>query len=185
MNPDTTLTALMAVAAVIAMLAAVHSAQTSARAERRSDFAHGLAVRTAAVADLQDGLHRLRRLTRQADVSRITGEDIAAAMVDFEDRAHRHHAVMPAHLGAVDREVRAAMGNCFGSPALAGWDARLAQQEPTTFDHYWWEITRSYLEHVDTCLQDWRLAPTRRRSQELVRFHAWRKDEDASRFAPA
>lgn len=185
MNLDTTLTVLMSVVSVAAMLAAVHSARTSARAERRAEVAHGLAVRTAAVADLQDGLHRLRRLIRQADVSPTPARGIAAVMVDFEDRAQRHHAVMPAHLGGVERQVRVAMGNCFGSAALAGWDIRLAEQEPTTFDQYWWEITRTYLDHVDACLQDWRLAPTRRQPVELVPFHAWRRDEDASRFAPA
>lgn len=184
MNLDTTLTVLTSVVSVAAMLAAVHSARTSARAERRASAAHGLAVRTAAVADLQDGLHRLRRLVRQADVSFASARTIASAMVDFEDRAQRHHAVMPTLLGAVDRQVRVAMGNCFGSPALVGWDPRLADREATTFDSYWWDITRTYLDHVDACLQDWRLAPTRRQAIELVPFHAWRRDEDASRFAP-
>lgn len=77
------------------------------------------------------------------------------------------------------------MGNCFGPPAWAGLDARLADHELATFDHYWWEITRSYLDHVDAVLQDWRLAPTRRRPTELVAFHAWRREEDAAYFAPA
>lgn len=77
------------------------------------------------------------------------------------------------------------MGNCFGAPAWAGLDARLRDQGLAAFDHYWWEVTRSYLEHVDTCLQDWRTAPNRRHPTELTCFHAWRKHEDTTNFTPA
>lgn len=171
--------------AALALLISVLSAWWGWRADRRADATHGLVVRTNAVADLTDGLHRLRRLARQADVAPLIAEGVTDAMVDFEDRVQRHQAVLPAHLQIVGREVRAAMGNCFGSPALVGLDARLAEGELSTFDHYWWEITRSYLEHVNTCLQDWRTAPTRRRPTELTYFHAWRKGEDATYFAQA
>lgn len=169
----------------LSLVVAVTAARWGWRADRRAAAAEGLTVRLLAVADLADGLHNLRRLARQADVASVAADQIAAVMVDFEDRAHRHTAVLPTHLRAVERNVRTAMGNCFGAPALTAWDPHLARHEVATFDRYWWDITRTYLDHVDTCLQDWRTAPERRPLTELSQFHAWRKDEDAAYFTTA
>jgi len=182
---STAVAVLSLVVAVLSLAVAVASARWSRRADRRAEGATATAVRGAAVSDLVDGLHRVRRLARQADVAPVTAQQVVEVMVDFEDRSHRHQAVLPTHLRAVGREVRAAMGNAFGSPAWAGLDARQASGDLAAFDHYWWEVTRSYLEHVDTCLQDWRVAPARRRPSELVHFYAWRQGEDASYLARA
>lgn len=162
----------------------IHTAWWAWHAHRSARDAQSIAIRTAAVADLADGLHRLRRLARQADVAAVTASDVSAAMVDFEDRHHRHRAVLPRHLQAVNREVRAAMGNCFGAAAMAGLDARLKDHDLASFDQYWWDVTRTYLDHVDICLQDWRTAPTRRRPTRLIHFYEWRRDEDAATSSP-
>lgn len=177
MSLDTLLKVAPLVVSTLALALSWRGYQQSGRAE-------GLSVRTAAVAELVDGLHRARRLARQADVEPVSAEQVIAVMVDFEDRAHRHRAVLPGHLRAVGREVRAAMGNCFGTPAWAGLDARLAHGEMAAFDRYWWDVTHSYLEYVDAVLQDWRTAPTSRRHTKLTGFHDWRREEDSAHFTP-
>lgn len=185
MSIDAVVAAVPLAAFLLSLLATIVTVCWNWHAHRSTKEAPGTEVRTDAVKDLVDGLHRVRRLARQADVAAVTASDVSAVMVDFEDRYHRHQAVLPRHLRAVDREVRAAMGNCFGAPAMAGWDARLGGQRLAAFDRYWWDITRTYLDHVDTCLQEWRTAATRRRPTKLVHFYTWRRDEDAEYFQPA
>jgi hypothetical protein len=168
--------------ALATTLFAALSLRWSRRADRRAHEAQGLSVRAAAAADLADALHRLRPLTRHADVAPVNAGQVAKAMQDFEDLAERHRFTLPPHLAAIQREVRAAMGNCFGAPGWAGLGMRLADQQLATFDPHWWDITHSYLNHVNFCLQDWRTAPTRRKPSKLTYFHAWRADEDVAYF---
>ena len=169
---------------VVALMLGVLSARWGWRAERRARAARPFAVYDAAVDDLVQALCRLRALVRHGDVIAPSAEQVAAAMVDFEDCVQRHLGATPAHLVGIDRQVRAAMGNCYGTAAWAGLDPRLADRLLVSAEHYWWQITSSYLEHVNACLQHWRTTPTPRRPRYLVNFYAWRRDEDAAHFAP-
>lgn len=46
-------------------------------------------------------------------------------------------------------------------------------------EHYWWDISTTYLDYVVDTLSQWRNSPDVR-SVELIPFHAWRHDEDGA-----
>jgi hypothetical protein len=139
------------------------------RADHVADVARG------AVDALLPPIAQLRALVHTAQARSVSPGEVSATTAAFEGVCLQQEAALPERVRAAPREVRTALGNYFGGPALAGVDPRLHRYPLAEPDVYWQEISVSYLDYV---LRELQLSTVRRLKGRMLRFHEWRKDED-------
>ena len=146
-------------------------ANWTVRAGRASD------VHAAAVDKLLPSIARLRALLHESSVHSLDPNTVAAAINEFESICMQHAAVLPAGIGSIRHDVRAAVGNYFGGVSLASLDARMASYPLSEPHPYWREISTSYLEYVMAKLQQ---SLVQSKPSPLLHFSDWRRHEDNS-----
>jgi|GEM_PF-3102863 len=102
---------------------------------------------------------------------------IAKLAYDLDRTCRAHQRSLPKGMGGIRREVRAAAAHYLGGPSGYALDPRLKGLPLSHHEHYWWDISTTYLDYVVDTLGQWRNNPKARRV-ELIPFFQWRRDED-------
>ncbi|WP_217615963.1 hypothetical protein [Cellulomonas sp. GbtcB1] len=151
------------VGAAIATIAAIAAHRSKDRAAGRRSAADAICPR------LQDLLQLVRKWDRDAAVVRWF-EATEGALNAIEAESHR----LPEGWGHLRRSIRAAIGEATGTFAFADrgahdLTAELPERCPT-----WADNAEEYLTYALKSVRTWRdLAPSSRRSPELVDFDTW------------
>ncbi|GGB81489.1 hypothetical protein [Knoellia flava] len=144
-------------------------AKSSGRAKRASD-AH-----VQAVDRLLPAMAQLRALVHESTATPPTPNAVSLAVYAFEEVCMQHAAALPRELSSLQRDVRAAIGNYFGSSALAAIDAEMRGYPLSKPDPYWQDISATYLEYAMRHLQQ---SLVTAKVTKLVHFAQWRREED-------
>lgn len=132
-------------------------------------------AQSEAVDHLLPALARIRGLLHASSVRTVEPTEVGRAVVDFEDMCLQHGVVLPERVRPMRREVRAAVGNCFGGVSLAAVAAEFQEYPLGEPDAYWRDISVSYVEYV---LRELKQSAASSKGRRMISFHEWHRDED-------
>jgi hypothetical protein len=133
--------------------------------------------RRRAVEGVLDALGPVRAVIVHADVRRPRPTDVSSAMQRFELAWQRWEFQLPTEARHLGQSVREAMANCFGAPAVAGLDPRLADLPADPFGRRWWSLGITWIEHAQQQLQRG-LSNDPGRTFNVTPYYLWRREED-------
>lgn len=131
-----------------------------------------------AVTAMADAVQTLRDVMWAAAASAPDESVVRSATYAARRACLAHRAILPRGLRGLSREVTAAATNYFGGSSVDAIEPCSHTVPLSEHERYWWDVSVTYLDYVVDTLQLWQENPSRRRV-ELVRFHEWRRDEDA------
>lgn len=168
----------------VAAFAAVVSAVALYVSIKQPFLTQRLSVAQVAADAIIDSVGAMREAIWASAEVRPDPDVIAKLAYDVDRTCRAHRGSLPKGLGGVRREVRAAAGNYLGGASGYALDPRLKGLPFSDHEHYWWDISTTYLDYVVDTLSQWR-NPPEVRSIELVPFHRWRRDEDEAYHSQA
>jgi hypothetical protein len=147
-------------------------------AHRRPFLDQRLLNARQAVTSMADAVQILRDVMWAAAASAPDEGVVRSATYAARRACLAHRAILPRGLRGLSREVTAAATNYFGGSSVDAIEPCSHTLPLSAHERYWWDVSVTYLDYVVDTLQRWQENPSRRRV-EFVRFHEWRRDEDA------
>ncbi|NUP74745.1 MAG: hypothetical protein HOQ07_08880 [Sinomonas sp.] len=133
-------------------------------------------TRRDAAERIGDALGVIHELIEHADVEPPSRHEVGSALRQFETEWRRLGRRLPRGAWHLGRSIREATANLFGSSAALEYLGS-EDREPEPLHPYWWDISLTYIEHVQASLSRW-LVDERRRPLMPMPYDQWRRDED-------